>query len=143
MLRSDFDCLIQGGALEQIEPRNPLLRLGKGAIGDDDLAVPPTDGPGVLQSLEPAPEVPHVHLGHPILDVVLPRDIRLSRRIDAHEQDVPHRLPRWLGSSIRRTGGDEIDALHNARRWLHLAPRCVAFCAWRTTSYSSGDDPMP
>jgi hypothetical protein len=39
MLRRDLNGLIDVSAFKQVEPGNPFLRLGEGAVGDEALAL--------------------------------------------------------------------------------------------------------
>lgn len=59
VLGNDFDCLVQVGALDQVEAHHLLLRIGEGAVRDRELAVAHSDGGGVLRPRHGRPDKAH------------------------------------------------------------------------------------
>src|SRR5208337_496157 len=109
MFSRDGYRLVEGRALEEIEARDPFLRLGEGAVGLQDLVPPLADGHRLVYSAEPVahyPDSQSVHLGDPGLDVVLGWIVFLRRGIGAHEHHVPHHYsfsPFNVGAGCRST----------------------------------------
>src|SRR5215218_5203615 len=76
VLARDLDRLVKVAAVDDVEPRDPLLRLGERAVGDDDLAAAHAHRRRILDRPQPLAE--HVHtarvdLVDPLADVVLCR----------------------------------------------------------------------
>src|SRR4051812_8856693 len=137
VLGGDPDRLVEIGALEYVEPDDPLAGLGVGAVGHQELAPATGDAGGVLGHPHLVAHQAHagaVVLGDPVLDVEGAGQVvvaLVATGVEGDEHQELHDFLRWSVVAVRRTtvpGSDTDPLVLPGRRHMGARshPRAVA-----------------